>query len=242
METHTELVLIPHPNELKKLLDAQRALCVALTAGAKDGSVYAPCLPLYVRGIALCHTERAAQATYAPIDDNLLFPHDAALQPRFACVLTAPTLSNGVVSAHADITGDGLCGTGTLPLATRLSCTAADAANTAPACAAAATNTTFVGAADAAAVRTTVASAADVATSATLARTAADRNADAAQTATAFAPQAQDAAVSAPLPLFADLFPLRLPVFRIAEVRFLHTAHATSWEVRRERWIKAPKP
>lgn len=42
-----EIVIIPHPNELKKIADFQRQLCARLSHG---GEIWMPCFPLYVRG------------------------------------------------------------------------------------------------------------------------------------------------------------------------------------------------
>lgn len=44
----TEIVIIPHPNEQKRLADAQKAMLSA--AQARTGDVWVPWFPLYVRG------------------------------------------------------------------------------------------------------------------------------------------------------------------------------------------------
>ena len=47
-ETRTETVLIPHPNELKKLADAQKKTLQAIQEICSDKVIWAPIFPLYV--------------------------------------------------------------------------------------------------------------------------------------------------------------------------------------------------
>ena len=81
-EEMTETVLIPHSNELGRLLQAQRELCATLTAAG--GGIYAPCLPLFVRfpASAAVHTVTACTLTHLRADCDRLVLDAAVTTPQ----------------------------------------------------------------------------------------------------------------------------------------------------------------
>ena len=81
-EEMTEPVLIPHSNELGRLLQAQRELCATLTAAG--GGIYAPCLPLFVRfpASAAVHTVTACTLTHLRADCDRLMLDAAVTTPQ----------------------------------------------------------------------------------------------------------------------------------------------------------------
>ncbi len=58
--TQSEIVIIPHPNEQKKIADVQKRVLLALQEGCRDESVWAPSVPLYVRDVCDAKAKKLA--------------------------------------------------------------------------------------------------------------------------------------------------------------------------------------
>lgn len=160
---HEEIVIIPHPNELKRLSDWQRKLSASLSHG---GEIWMPCFPLYVM-----MADKAGISGWG--------------KAICGCTLAGVRAEGDTIVADAEIAATP-CGekiAGKLEIARKLQEAKPGEQNTV-ACSVAA-------------------SSADCADS---------------------------------------LFPLRLPVFRVAKVLFSQENARTEWTVTESKWIKISRP
>ncbi|MBQ7159318.1 MAG: hypothetical protein IJS09_07870 [Treponema sp.] len=87
-ETRTETVLIPHPNELKKLADAQKKTLQAIQEICSDKVIWAPIFPLYV----------------CEFDNNKKNTFDAEGKKISGCELTDAYVENNRIILNAKLT------------------------------------------------------------------------------------------------------------------------------------------
>lgn len=102
MDEQTETVIIPHPNEQKKIAELQQQILRALQAHASDGEVWLPLFPPYVRGLAETATASACTITQARrADDRIVLDAEAATQTGTAH-LTLPIAQRLAASPATD--------------------------------------------------------------------------------------------------------------------------------------------
>lgn len=81
MDTQTETVIIPHPNEQSNIAALQRQILLAVQAHAADGEIWLPLFPPYVRGLAENATASTCTITRARRDgDRIVLDAEAATQ------------------------------------------------------------------------------------------------------------------------------------------------------------------
>ena len=173
---HEETVIIPHPNELKKLADLQRKLSAALSV---RGETWMPGFPTCVRGIDGMENLCAGEKGLSGIQEMVA-----------GCELTGLCVTENAVSAKASVSTRTGTLNGMVKLAEKLR-----------------------------------------------------ENVDEPRESTDEPPCSQkDGTQKRVLEEAAAIFPLRLPVFRVAKVLFSQEGSRTEWTVAESKWIKTSRP